>query len=42
MSTPEEFVDWLRGYLDGLPKDKMDYSVFDKVKEKLMQVKKEH
>lgn len=40
--SPEEFVSWLRGYLDALPKEKMDYTVFDKVKEKLMQVKTEH
>ena len=38
--SSEEFVNWLRGYLDALPKEKMDYTVFDKVKEKLMQIKK--
>lgn len=39
--TAEEFVNWLRGYLDALPKEKMDYTVFDKIKEKLHYIKKE-
>jgi len=39
--TAAEFVNWLRGYLDALPKEKMDYTVFDKIKEKLHYIKKE-
>ena len=39
--TSEGFVDWLRGYLDGLDRDKINFAVMDKIKEKLMQVKKE-
>ena len=39
--TPEQFVEWLKGYLDGIPKDKLDYNIFDKIKEKLIFVKKE-
>ncbi len=40
-TTPEEFVNWLKGYLDALPKDKIDFTVFDKIKEKLHYIKKE-
>ena len=39
--TSDGFVDWLRGYLDGLDRKKINFTVMDKIKEKLMQVKKE-
>ena len=39
--TPEEFVTWLKGYLDGLPKEKLDFTIWDKIREKLIYVKKE-
>jgi hypothetical protein len=39
--TAEEFVTWLKGYLDGLDKSKLDYQTWDPIREKLIYVKKE-
>lgn len=46
--TEQEFIDWLKDYLDILTKEKMihplimDYTSVDKIKEKLHYVKKEN
>tara|TARA_R110002126_G_scaffold79757_3_gene197830 strand:+ start:3433 stop:3588 length:156 start_codon:yes stop_codon:yes gene_type:complete len=34
--TAEEFVTWLKGYLDGLDKLKLDYPTWDPIREKLV------
>jgi hypothetical protein len=41
--TAEEFVTWLKGYLDGLDKQKLDYQTWDPIREQLIYViKKEN
>ena len=39
--TSKEFVSWLKGYLEGIDKKKINYVVMDKIKEKLGLIKKE-
>ncbi len=45
--TAQEFIGWLKDYLDVLTKEKMarplimDYTTIDKIKEKLYYIKKE-
>ena len=36
----KEFVSWLKGYLEGIDREKINYAVFDKIKEKLITIKK--
>jgi len=37
--TSEQFVNWLRGYLEGVDRKKINFSVMDKIREKLEQIK---